>query len=60
MQFLESTIGEYAYFECLMILSWKRRNHSLKFKKSKKIEALKKLFIYPKLIEGIHQNIEKN
>lgn len=23
MQFLESTIGEYAYFECLMILSWK-------------------------------------
>ena len=59
MQFLESTIGEYAYFECLMILSWKRRNHSLKFKKSKKLEALKKLFVYPKLIEGIHQNIEK-
>lgn len=59
MNFLENSIDEYGYFECLMILSWKRRNHPIKFEKSQKLDALKQLFVYPKLIEGIQLNIEK-
>lgn len=59
MKFLENTIDEYGYFECLMILSWKRRNHPIKFEKSKKLDALKESFVYPELIESIQENIEK-
>ena len=45
MKFLENTIDEYGYFECLMILSWKRKNHPLKFEKSEKSDALKKSLV---------------
>lgn len=58
MSFLEFTADEYGYFECLFILSWKRKDHPIRFAKSKKLDELKKLFVYPKLIESVKEQIE--
>lgn len=57
-QFLEDTAEEYGYFECLMILAWKRKDYPLTFEKSEELEKLKQLFIFPKLKIILKETIE--
>lgn len=59
IQFLEDTSGEYGYFECLMILAWKRKEYPLTFEKSEELEKLKQLFIFPELKKHLKETIEK-
>lgn len=58
IQFLEDTSGEYGYFECLMILAWKRKEYPLTFEKSEELEKLKQLFIFPELKKHLKETIE--
>ncbi len=58
MQFLEYTSGEYGYFECLLILAWKRKKYPLTFERSEELEKLKQLFIYPELKRLLKKNLE--
>lgn len=55
MDFLEATTDEYGYFECLLILSWKRKNHPVTFVPSDEFNVLKDTFIYSKLKEKLQE-----
>lgn len=57
-QFLESTTDEYGYFECLLILLWKRKGYPLSFPKYSEMERLKTLFIYRDIIHYLRTVIE--
>lgn len=59
MDFLEYTLDEYGYFECLLILAWKRKDYSVTFKTSNELEKLKELFVYRELKKCLQQTIEK-
>lgn len=58
MDFLEYTSNEYGYFECLLILSWKRLHHSVSFKKSIDLETLKQVFVYSEIKKHLKATIE--
>lgn len=58
MDFLERTSNEYGYFECLLILSWKRKDYPVRLEKSEDLERLKKLFIFPKLKKHFKETVE--
>ncbi len=60
MQFLEYTSGEYGYFECLLILAWKRKDYPLTFERSEELEKLKQLFVYPELKVHLKANLESS
>lgn len=58
LKFLEDTTNEYGYFECLFILSWKRKNHTLSFPQANSLDKLKDIFIYQAMIPHIKEMIE--
>lgn len=58
LDFLEQTSNEYGYFECLLILSWKRINHPLSFSESSEIHKLKELFIYQNIKDFSQKTLE--
>lgn len=58
MQFLEDTSAEYGYFECLLILAWKRQGYPITFEKSEELEKLKQLFVFSELKKYLKSTIE--
>lgn len=58
LNYIEQTTNEYGYFEYLLILSWKRKDYSMKIPYNKTFEKLKHLFIYNSIIEKIKDIIE--
>lgn len=59
MDFLDRTENEYGYFECLLILLWKRKNYPVDIPQSNEFTQLKKIFIYQGIQEHLHNTIEK-
>ena len=60
LKFLENTVNEYGYFECLLILSWKRKEHTPYLKKIDDFQKLKKSFIYRDLKIHLKETIEQS
>lgn len=58
MDYLEKTRNVYGYFECLLILLWKRKDYPLFFPTHTNFEKFKKLFIYEKIKNSLKTNIE--
>ncbi len=58
LDFLEKSRNEYGYFECLLILSWKRRHHPVSFPSPNDFEPLKQLFVYQGIVEHLHRTVE--
>lgn len=65
LELLESAENEYGYFECLLILSWKRKeylpfeNHGEVMERSVNLlKELKQVFIYSKISEYVKTSIE--
>lgn len=58
MRFLEHTTAEYGFFECLFILSWKRKQYPLDSSPSNALKRLKELFIYPEICQRIRTFLE--
>ncbi|MFQ9512006.1 MAG: helix-turn-helix domain-containing protein, partial [Lachnospiraceae bacterium] len=58
LHFLEQTSIEYGYFECLLILSWKRKQYPLNFPKSSEFGKFKELFIYQDMKKYLRKTIE--
>lgn len=58
MNYLEQTSHEYGYFECLFILSWKRKDYHISFFQSEQLENLKRLFIYEKTKKVLKTTVE--
>lgn len=59
LDFLNKTQNEYGYFECLLILSWKRKHFPVTFQNRNDFQPLKQLFIYPDLIAYLRATVEK-
>lgn len=59
LDFLERTENEYGYFECLLILSWKRKHYPISFQRSNDLQPLKKLFIYEDMRKHLKMTVEK-
>ncbi len=59
LDFLEQTENEYGYFECLLILSWKRKQYSAAFSQPPVLIELKKLPCYAALRTHLQDTIEK-
>lgn len=49
LDYLSHASIEHGYFECLLILFWKRKDHPVQIPKREYLEKLKTLFIYEKL-----------
>lgn len=58
MNYLEQTSNEYGYFECLFVLSWKRKDHPLSTFQSEHLEKLKTVFIYEELKKSLKATVE--
>ncbi len=58
LNFLEKTVNEYGYFECLLILSWKRKSYPLCFQKQNHLQSLKKLFVYDAIKKYLKETVE--
>lgn len=58
MNYLEQTINEYGYFECLFILSWKRKKYPVSFSEPNNFEKLKELFVYNETKKALRGSIE--
>lgn len=56
--FLESTSNEYGYFECLLILAWKRKLYPPFSAKPAVLTHLEPTFIHGDILEYIHTYIE--
>lgn len=59
LKFLENTVNEYGYFECLLILSWKRKNNPVFLRKNNDFQKLKKSFVYRNMKLYLKKVIEK-
>lgn len=55
MDFLEATTDEYGYFECLLILTWKRKKYPVTFVPPKDFDILKSFFSYAQLETKLHE-----
>lgn len=58
LNYLEKTVNEYGYFECLLILSWKRKGYPVSFVQHDSLNALKKLFVYQDMMLHFQQVVE--
>lgn len=59
LDYLNKTVNEYGYFECLLILSWKRKVYPVSFEKDNGFEKLKQVFVYDQIILHFKEVIEK-
>lgn len=57
--FLEHTTNEYGYFECLLIMMWKRKVHLPFVKKPSELHALRSSFIYHDITDYVHTYLEE-
>lgn len=60
LHFLEHSVEEYGLFECLLILTWKRKEFSSPLPPSKDLDMLKELFAYAKIKTCFQNVVEKN
>lgn len=60
LDFLEKTENEYGYFECLLILSWKRKQYPVALQQSDRLQPLKNIFVYESIKEHLRMIIEKD
>ncbi len=58
MNFLEYTHAEYGYFECLLILSWKRKAYLHSMPVDGDLACLKELFVYEKIKAAVQDYLE--
>lgn len=58
MDYLEQTENEYGYFEYLIILAWKRKDHPLSPMLSDQLKQLKSLSLYDEFIDAVHNHLE--
>lgn len=58
MNFLDETQNVYGYFQCLLILLWKRKDYPLEFPKHQNFENFKKLFIYGEIKKSLDELVE--
>ena len=56
-EFLNNATNEYDYFECLMSLLWKRKDHNNNLSIPKELEKFKEIFIYNDLKKYLHNVI---
>lgn len=56
-EFLNNATNEYDYFECLMSLLWKRKDHNDNLSIPKELEKFKEIFIYNDLKKYLHNVI---
>lgn len=56
-EFLNNATNEYDYFECLMSLLWKRKDHNDNLSIPKELEKFKEIFIYKDLKKYLHNVI---
>lgn len=59
LSFLETTVNEYGYFECLLILAWKRKKYSPFSTKLNELQQLNSLFIHYDMQEHLRTCIEE-
>lgn len=59
LHFLEHSVEEYGLFECLLILTWKRKEFSSPLPPSKDLDMLKELFAYAKIKTCFQNVVEK-
>lgn len=57
--FLDHSVEEYGFFECLLILTWKRKDHSSPVPPSEDLDQLKDLFTYRKIKKCFQNVVEK-
>ena len=57
---LETTTDDFLFFEILLVLTWVRRENTIEIKEWEDLTALKKLFIYQRLLDFVHLNLEKS
>lgn len=58
MNYIIQTESIYKYFETLLIISWKRKNHTVDLSNSMIFRDLKKLFFYKKIENSVKEIIE--
>lgn len=58
LEYLEQTENEYGYFEYLLALSWKRKDHPLSPILSEQLDKLKTLFLFDMLKDAVHTHLE--
>lgn len=56
--YLETTINEYGYFQCLLIMSWKRKKYLDTPIISSQLKKLKEVFVYKELLEAVKNYLE--
>lgn len=59
LHFLEHSVEEYGLFECLLILTWKRKEFSSPLPPSKDLDMLKELVAYAKIKTCFQNVVEK-
>lgn len=57
--FLDHSVEEYGLFECLVILTWKRKDYASPIPPSRDLDMLKELFPYKKLKTCFQNVVEK-
>lgn len=58
MDYLQKMQIEYAYFEYLFILAWKRKEYDVPIPKNNHFEELKEIFIYDKIKTTVKKKLE--
>lgn len=58
LNYLETTSNVYGYFECLLILLWKRKNDPVSFPENDNFKKFKELSFYEKIKTSIKETIE--
>ena len=56
-EYLEQTENEYGYFEYLLTLAWKRKDHPLSPVLSDQLDALKELFLFDAIKDAVQQHL---
>lgn len=57
--FLDHSVEEYGLFECLLILTWKRKSFTAPLPPSRDLDMLKELFVYQNLKKYFQNVVEK-
>lgn len=56
--FLDHSVEEYGLFECLLILTWKRKDYSVPLPPSRDLDMLKELFAYKEIKKCFQEVVE--